>query len=200
MSVVPLLTADAPGLPSPAGRPKWGLFTAGGVNALQPDSSFSFEFQQEWKIANYPLEAGAFSSYDKVITPFSIEYVATKGGSEAARAAFLANAKIVAASLDRYTFITPEESYPSCNIAKRRFARTATNGVTLLKVYFTLVQINVTGAGTVTTTASPNGAAQQNNGTVQSTAPTPSQSSSISNAGTPQPPQTGPGGLVAGPN
>ena len=191
MSDITLLTDDAPGTTGSSSSPGWGLLNSDGSNALTPDSSFSFEFQQEWKIANYPLENGAFASYDKVISPYTIEYVAMKGGSEADRVAFLANATAVAASTNIYTFVTPEASFPTCNVAKWHYARTAQNGVTLLKVFFSIVQINLTGIGTVTTTASPNGASQSNGGTVQPSQPTPPQSSAISNAGPPQPPETG---------
>ncbi len=189
MSII-LLIADAPGLPGSSGAPKWGLFTASGANALNPDNVKDFEFKQSWKIANYPLEAGAFSSYDKVITPFGIRLTVTKGGSEDERATFLLNAASVMGSLSLYSVVTPEITYNNVNPVDWRQRRTATNGVTLLTVEFDFVQLNITGSGTVTTTAAPSGAAQNNNGTVQGSAPTPSQSSSISNSGPPQPPET----------
>lgn len=190
------VTGDTSGLPGEGASLQWGLFTQGGTDALGADQTFSFEFRSEWKLANFPLEAGAFASYNKVIVPFECRLMVKKAGSVDDRATFLLNVATVAASLTLYTLVTPEISYHNVNVAGYSIHRTAERGATLIAVEFRLQQINPAGTATVTTTASPNGATTTNGGTVQAATPTPSQSSAIAGAGLPQPPAALAGSLA----
>lgn len=52
-------------------------------------STIEFDFDQEWAIADYPIESGGFFSYDKVQLPFDIRVKLASGGTVTQRQAFL---------------------------------------------------------------------------------------------------------------
>ena len=52
-------------------------------------STIEFDFDQEWTIADYPQEQGAFQSYDKVQLPFECRVRLACGGPSSQRQAFL---------------------------------------------------------------------------------------------------------------
>src|SRR5215831_11227345 len=47
----------------------WGIYL-GGAPIIVANSTISFEFRKEWLLLDYPVERGAFESYNKVWTPF----------------------------------------------------------------------------------------------------------------------------------
>lgn len=183
-------------LPGSRGNGTWGIYLNGSP-AIVPDSFLSLEFKGEWNVTNAPLEAGAFTSYNKVTVPFDARVVLAKSGSESVRSKFLNTALTMASDLNLYTIVTPEIQHASVNIVHMDYKRTATEGRQLIIVMFWLKQINVTASGTVTNTAQPSGSDPVNQGPLQPGTPTPSQQSSIIGSGPPL--STGPGGLAAGP-
>ena len=115
---IELLTADA-ALVVNAFLPTWGIYYNGfpviwpatvassvigsvlapigqvasllGIPNLLPvfASTIEFDFDQEWTVADYPVEQGAFQSYDKVQLPFECRVRMACGGPTSQRTAFL---------------------------------------------------------------------------------------------------------------
>ena len=71
-----LLLADALGLPPSPLAPQWGIYLDG-EPVVDADSVVTFDYRQEWTVSDYPLEQGAFQSYDKVQTPFDVAVTIT---------------------------------------------------------------------------------------------------------------------------
>jgi hypothetical protein len=161
---------------------EWGIFL-NGVKALAPDSIVAVDYQREWSLMDYQVEKGAFETYNKVARPFDVRLRVTKGGSEADRTAFLAQAEAISASLDLYDVVTPERTFLSVSISKVGFGRTARDGRTLLKMEFDLRQVRVTAVAAFTQVANPASASPVNTGTVQPVAtPTPQQAAAMAAA------------------
>jgi hypothetical protein len=148
---------------------KWGVYPAGFVSsgvldtrALIPDSIVSFGYKKEWNVPKYPMELGAFQSYNKVTEPYDIRIrmsisnnSTTFGISSSLKAiagavqtttidTFLAQLATMAASLDLYDVVTPDATYLNANITHYDYNRTATNGVGLLTVDVYLTEIRNT--------------------------------------------------------
>lgn len=178
------LTKDSDSLSMGGGSTTWGIFTQGGGLALQPDNIAAFEYQREYRIADYPIEQGSFESYNKTTLPYDIRVVMTKGGTVAERKEFLDAVDAVVASLDLCTIVTPERVYPNANLVRQDTRRDATSGVSLLTVELHAMEIRtkvsvqfvssttapVAGAPNGTTGA-PSGANPVNNGSVQALTP-----------------------------
>ncbi len=179
-SRVDRLTSDGKGLDGKTSI-QWGLFNDKGTLALKPDSIVAFEFQREYRIADYPIEEGSFENYNKVTLPYDIRIVMTKGGTIAERKSFLDTLDLVVASLDLFTVVTPERIYSNANLSQQSYRRQADEGATLLtvelraqeirtKVSVQFVSSAAAAAGATppgTDTHAPSGADPRNNGSVQ---------------------------------
>ena len=152
--------------------PRWGIFDAAGVPVVLADNVVALDYRQEWILADYPLEQGAFETYDKVATPFEARVRFSSGGSALDRQALLTS---IAGTIDIFTVITPEVIYPNVNVVHYDYRRAADRGVGLIAVDVFLRQVRVQSVPAFSNTQQPNGADQTGGGSVQTKAPTPTE-------------------------
>jgi hypothetical protein len=153
---------------------EWGIYL-NNEKIIQPDSILALDYHREWTVADFPMEQGAFSSYDKVAKPFDIRLRMTKGGNDNDRRTFLATVENLGASLTLYDVVTPDRVYLSVTITSLGYNRTATNGVGLLTVDVGLREIRVTAESVMTAAKvkDPGSANAVHGGTVQPQQPSP---------------------------
>lgn len=188
---VQLLVADAASVLGLLGTQQWGLY-ADGELVIEPDSIFSVEVRQDYRVVDYPMEQGAFESYNKVTTPFDTKVRMTKGGSLSDRQDFLDAVIEVSKSLDLYDVVTPEHSYIGMNVVHYDYRREARHGVSLITVDLWLMEVRDTvvpvytatvndaaPTAPVTSPAKPSGADPVNTGTVQPQTPTSAVKSAV---------------------
>jgi hypothetical protein len=164
-----LMVADVVGLVFGSVGPQWGIFS-GGSSVIAADSVASLEYKQDWAICDYPVERGAFETYNKVQVPFMSRVRFMAGGAEGNRAALLSSIAAIAGDFNLYDVATPETTYINVNVSHYDYHRTATNGVGLLVVDVWLQEVRVaiqSGASV----ASVSGAPQVNGGSLQPTKP-----------------------------
>jgi hypothetical protein len=181
-SAITLLVADAITLLGGLLVPTWGIFL-NGVPVIEADSVVSLDYKQEWSISNYPVEQGAFESYDKVQTPFEARVRFSAGGSQANRQALLDSIAAIAGDLNLYDVVTPEAIYQSVNVQHYDYSRQAQRGLGLMVVDVMVVQVRVSQPTAFSNTQQPNGANPQSAGQVQPVAATPAQDTSLLSAG-----------------
>lgn len=170
-----LLEADAATIFQLFQGPQWGIFTQSGYPVAVPDSVISVDFRKEWRLSDYPLEGGAFETYNKVATPFDARIRLACDGTTTPRSLFLSQIDYAATSLDLFTVVTRDAQYFSANITHYDYRRERQGGSGLLQVDVWLQEVRITVQTQFTSTKSPEGAAEVNSGTVQPTDPTPSQ-------------------------
>ena len=175
---VSLLVADAIRLFNGLTNGVWGIYQ-NGVPVIEPDSIVTFDYKQTWMISDYPVEQGAFQSYDKVQTPFEVRIRMSKGGSNISRQLFLQNVISIAGTLGLYDVVTPDAIYRSANITSWDYRRTSANGVGLMVVDMVLVEVRVTATTQFSNTQSPSGANSTFSGAVQPQAPTAAEMNAI---------------------
>lgn len=146
--------------------PIWGLYKDGN-SVITADSVQTLQYRQEWNIADYPMEKGAFESYNKVSTPFSAKIRFASGPAEKDRTALLDTIGQVAGTLDLYDLITPEHTYSNVNIEHYDFSRSSHNGVGMIMVDVWVVEIRQNATTTFSNTQSPAAADPVNGGAVQ---------------------------------
>lgn len=167
----PLLSLDAFVEFSPVPSPQWGIFL-GGAAVVAADTVLSLDYKQEWVIADYPLEGGAFQTYDKVQTPYDARVRFVAGGSESNRQALLNSIAAIAGDYNLYDVVTPTAVYASCNVRHYDYHRSADRGRGMIAVDVFLSEVRVTvnaGGALASNTASPSGADAQSGGSVQPT-------------------------------
>ena len=161
----------------------WGIYDSGsGEPVITADTIAEFDYKQEWVLSDYPIEQGAFETYDKVQTPFEVKIQFVAGGSEANREAMLSSIAAVAGDLNLYDAVTPEATYQSCNISHYSYARRAEKGVGLLVVEVWLLQVRTSAdaaPATLSDTQSPSAQSPVSGGFVQPSTPTAAQSSGV---------------------
>lgn len=166
-----LATADGAGVLAGAVGQQWGIFKDG-APVVVAETVVTLDYRQTWSISDYPLEEGAFESYNKVHLPFDARVQFASGQSDAAREELLNSISAIAPTLELYDVVTPEVVYQSVNVNHYDYRRSSTNGVGLLKVDVWLQQVRVTATAAFSNTKSPSGASAVNGGTVQTTTPT----------------------------
>lgn len=169
-----LLTVDAVLSLLGIGIPQWGIFFQG-FPVVVADSVVSFEYKEDWSISSYPVEQGAFETYNKVQVPFDVRVTYSAGGSPINRLALQASIDAIMSSLDLFDVVTPEKVFLSVNPVHQDFRRTAGDGVRLLKISVWCQQVRVTAQAQFTSTQTPSGASPQGIGQVQAGTPTSQQ-------------------------
>lgn len=180
-----LMTADDPSVSNQVQGALYGLYlkAADGTSqlVLQPDSFIGYSYTNESRLSQYPQEAGAFQSYNKVDTPFDVRITMTKGGKVSDVAAFIATAEslVKAKDLFLYDVITPERTYSSVNIQRISHDHKPGHGASMVTVELYLLEIRETASsqyvnttsptttGSLSNTAMPSGADPKQAGTVQ---------------------------------
>ena len=176
------VTVDAPSLSQAAQEAVWGVYDKAGALAIYADSFAEIEYSREFKVATYPMEEGAFQSYNKVETPFDVGVVLTRGGSDADRTEFVNTIDALLASLDLYDVVTPERTYLNVNIVRGRYRRRAESGATLITAEMQLEQVRVTATVAFSNVKSLSAAGQSDTGAVQGETPTPAQANAAAGA------------------
>ena len=157
--------------------PQWGIFDSSGKQVIVPDSVVSLDWSGSYRTISYPIEDGNFETYNKVQEPFVPRVVMRKGGTVSDRQTFINTLDAIRGDLNLYTVTTPEISYTSTNIEDVSYSRRAEQGATVIEATITLKQINVTASAAFTNVAVPTSQAQFQDGTVETTPPTPAQAS-----------------------
>ncbi len=151
--------------------PLWGIFNQDGESVVEADNVATFEFRQDWTIADYPMEEGAFESYDKVDSPFSARVTFTSGGSFSNRQALIDSLDAIAGDLKLYDVVTPEKTYLSCNIDHIDYRRTAVNGSHMIQANVWLKEIRENAVAETAESKEPAGSTTVDGGQVQAKSP-----------------------------
>jgi hypothetical protein len=177
-NTVRLLQADTVSLFGPLSGP-WGIFALNGVPIAIADSIISLHYKQEWRIPNYPIEQGAFQSYNKVQMPFDVIVKMSKGGSTIDRQEFLNNIAAAAQSLNQYLVKTPERDFENATIARYDYERTADAGRGLITVEIGLIEIRSSSTAAFTDTKASSGVDPQSQGTINAIPATSQQAAAL---------------------
>lgn len=168
---------------------KWGVFDASGnpVHGI-PDDNFlsatfgvggtsvsvaSFDFTNENKISDFPIERGSFAQFNKVETPATAKVPLTITGTEDDRRRFLDAIDKAAHSIGLYSVVTPERRYLNYTIQGYNYSRKAMNGLNMLTVTIDLMEIREVSAAYTSATLptysakAPDDAPAVNTGSVQ---------------------------------
>lgn len=161
---------------------KWAITDASGNLALVPDSFVNFEYKNERKIPNYPVEGGSFSNYNKVAMPFDCRCVVTCSGNGAmSKQKFLLALQKYLDSLTLLTISTPDASYPNLNLVHVDYRRESSQGATLLLVQLWFQEVRIAQKSAAPKTAKPSGSVSVDIGQVSPVPPSAAQNKNILN-------------------
>ncbi len=144
----------------------WGVFLMtdlSGKDVISPDSYLSVDFHNESNVPMYPIEQGAFDSYNKVSTPMIVTVKVAKGakmglltGGASDLSSFLATLKSIQDDKNLYAVVTPEETFKNLNLRAYSYKRETSNGAAMILAELNFVEImqtqTVIAYGSATTT------------------------------------------------
>lgn len=154
----------------------WMILADDGSVAIKPDTVPKFEFRNEQRVADYPMEQGAFASYNKVATPFQIRMQMVCSGLNYAQSAaqavknalnidigqnyasrpdFLDTLDYMLATTDLFTIVTPDATYPNATMEHYDYRKESNNGATMLKIEAWFREIRVTAGSTYSSSGLP---------------------------------------------
>jgi hypothetical protein len=162
----PQLTQDSITVTAIA-KNQWGVYTAAGALALDPDTIAAVGYDAEYRVAEYPIEEGGFESYDKVALPFQNRVIMSKGGTLEQRRAFLKAVEEIRGDLELYNVVTPEWTYLNVNIVRVGIDRSREQGAGLITVELQLQEIRQNVTASFSATRDPASADPVSNGSVQ---------------------------------
>ena len=158
---------------------QWGIFDSAGATQVLTGSVLGLDYTRDFRISDAPLEQGAFTSYNKVRTPFTARVLISCDGTGGTLSTFLKTLDMLVAALTLYSVVTPEITYPSVNVVHYDYRRETSRGVSKIDADVFLQEVRVTATQQYTSTATPAGQPNTTVGTVQTTSPTPTQATAI---------------------
>jgi hypothetical protein len=136
-----------------------------GTKVINPDSFVNFEYVEERKIPNYPVQNGSFSNYNKVALPFDIRLTITcNGNGVMTKEQFLTTLDGMMDTLTLFSIITPDITFPSCNLINVDYRKESTRGATMIIAELSFKEIRVTASSSTPTTVKPEGSAPLSGG------------------------------------
>lgn len=150
---VALLAADIVSAIFGFSSQQWGIFLDG-EPVLAYDTQVNFSYSQEWKVSTYPVEQGAFQSYNKVQMPSAVRCRFSAGASATNRQEMLDSIDAVMSTTELYDVVTPEAVYLGYNFVHREYDREAAN-VGLVQVDVILTEIMETATAQFQNTSTP---------------------------------------------
>lgn len=120
---------------------KWGVYYN---NTLEPvfiiDSVIDIDYHHANKVSSFPVEKGAFATYNKVNEPRTIKVrLAVHGGNKVS--AFLSDLEDELVSTNLYQIVMPERVYKNMTLEKVPFSRKGDKSVDQIVVDLTFIEV-----------------------------------------------------------
>ena len=122
----------------------WGIFDSKGKKVLLPDTFLGVDYQNNWRVSDYPVESGVFASYNKIATPFNATVTVAQGGTNLEKTTFTTTLKKIAGDLNLYTIITPNESFVNATIERYGYERRIENGANIIIANISFTEVRST--------------------------------------------------------
>ena len=113
-------------------QPRWGIFDTNNQQVIEADSVLALDNRNENRVSDYPVQEGAFASYNKVNVPYELVVRLTRSGSVSDRATFLQQIEATFRSLELYYILTPERTYLDVNLIRYEVIRRGAEGAYFL--------------------------------------------------------------------
>jgi hypothetical protein len=118
----------------------WGVYTASGNAVFAVDTFLDLKYNHDSKVSDFPVELGAFTSYNKVLEPSKAKIRLAVGG-QSGMAALIVVLETEVAAANLYSIYTPEAIYTSMTLEKFSYPRAQSKGANMLVVDLEFVQI-----------------------------------------------------------
>lgn len=140
------------------GAERWGIYDQTGNLALDHDVFGRIEFKNASLVSTYVQEEGAFASYNKVNTPYDCRVRLLVGSDVVRRNSFLTALDLMLKSIDVYSIVTPDFTYPEATLSSVQYLRSSNRGVRIIGADLIFVEVRKNSASKQPQPAEPAGA------------------------------------------
>lgn len=120
---------------------EWTLITADGSVAIPFDVFLSMDFATENGTVSAPIEMGSFATYNKKVSPSRLDLQLAIMGDPAVLQSSLDRLNELAAGTELVNIVSPEMEYKNYNLEKVSFSRSADEGVNIIYVDLSLIEV-----------------------------------------------------------
>lgn len=145
----------------------WGVYAPNGRPIANYDSFIGMDYRNDSRLSDYPIEQGAFATYNKVANPYTVQVTLACGGDINRRAEFQAALRSAQASLTLYTVVAEDGTFENCNLMSIDWGRTQQNGATIINAFCEFREVRQRGTTAFSSTAEPQGADTLDQGQIQ---------------------------------
>lgn len=128
----------------------WTLIDSSGKSAIAFTSFDSLNVKSEGKVLTYPVEQGAFASYNKVQGPLGIKVTLGTWGEESLFGQILNKLEEYKQQAATLTVVTPARAYTNMTLQSYGYTRKQDNGAGMLLVDLDLVEVREVAVGVTT--------------------------------------------------
>ncbi len=122
----------------------WGVFDQSGKSVVDIDTIAAMRYTNKSRVSDFPVEQGAFTTYNKVATPFKMQVKMAVGGSRQRIANFITKLEVLKNdTLNLYHFVTPEMTYLNCTVEEFSYARDNSKGQDMIVALVDLLEVRV---------------------------------------------------------
>lgn len=111
---------------------QWGIYSSLGELVFAVDTFIGLEDAEKSKVSDFPVETGAFASYNKVQQPYQLKVRMAVGGDTARMAAFIAALYAAKESTELYVVATPEFTFQDATVENFSYKREPTKGANMV--------------------------------------------------------------------
>jgi hypothetical protein len=122
----------------------WGVFDVNGNLVVDVDTIASVDYSNESRVSSFPVEEGAFASYNKVTTPYSVHLEMVVGGDRLRLSNFLDKLEqLLNDTQNLYSVVTPERTYLNSTVKRFSYKRKASHGQDMIAALVELYEVRV---------------------------------------------------------
>jgi len=109
----------------------WGIYSLAGALVFDVDSVVDLKYSNKSKVSDFPVEKGAFATYNKVASPFGVKVQLAVSGADRI-SAFLAALNVEVGAANLYNVSTPEAVCLNVTLESFDYSRASDRGLGLV--------------------------------------------------------------------
>ncbi len=122
----------------------WGVFDQSGKSVVDIDTIAAMRYTNKSRVSDFPVEQGAFTTYNKVATPFKMQVKMAVGGSRQRISDFITKLEVLKNdTLNLYHFVTPEMTYLNCTVEEFSYSRDHSKGQDMVIALVDLLEVRI---------------------------------------------------------
>jgi Dit-like phage tail protein len=133
----------------------WGVFDSNGNPVFDVDTFLGIDDDEKSKVSDFPVEEGAFASYNKVQHPYILKVRMAVGGDVARMTSFINALSDAKTSTELYIVATPATTFQSASLDSFSYKQEAHKGADMIVAEISFKEIRIVSTAYTNATLPP---------------------------------------------